>query len=132
MNLDEMFKMRAGKPIDDLVAELVMGWKKNGNIWEITTSVKGKSSSNLHNFSTSMDAAWMIAEMLADKGYAPNLVYDDNGHFALSFSGTNSIYPVCDVVTSFIEDQRLWCTSAPLAICKGALYQELKFKDGEK
>jgi hypothetical protein len=99
MSRDEILNMPAGREMDALVATEIMGREME--------------------YSTDIAAAWEVVLHEMGKGGCPNLVNDDDGHWALSFDGTNNI--PCTVQTSFIDDPRLWCDTAPLAICKAAL-----------
>jgi hypothetical protein len=71
-------------------------------------------------FSTDIAAAWEVVLHFMNDGWCPNLVNDDNGHWALSFVGCNNVAP-CTTQTSFIDYPELWCDTAPLAICRASL-----------
>ena len=87
----------------------------------------GHSSSCLEvvlPYSTVDAAAWEVVEKLVNDGYCPGLIYDDNGHWALSLEGTQNV-PIGpdpqDIATSFFVSADMWCDTAFLAICRTVL-----------
>ena len=73
--------------------------------------------------------AWEVLEKLVDDGYCPGLIYDDNGHWALSLEGTQNI-PIGpepqDIATTFFIEADMWCDTPLLAICHTALQVTLE------
>ena len=135
MNRDEILNMPAGKEMDALIATEIMG-RETVELQDAFCPYCGEEMrfcgtrswcsqckewrySPYMEYSTDIAAAWEVVLHEMDKGGCPNLVNDDDGHWALSFDGTNNI--LCTMQTSFIDDPRLWCDTAPLAICKAAL-----------
>lgn len=128
MTKDEIFKLRSGSQMDFAVATLVMSWHmippeidKDGLEWRLMWL--DKDNKFMHNDwhpSTDMNDAWEVVLYFADLGYAPNLIYDDDSHWALSFSGIQDVLP-CTSVQAWIDYPELWCTTAPMAICCGTL-----------
>ena len=68
--------------------------------------------------------AWEVVEKLTDKGQCPGLIFDDNGHWALSLEGAQNV-PIGpdpqDIATSFFLSADMWCETVPLTICRAAL-----------
>jgi hypothetical protein len=130
MTRDEILNMEAGRDMDALVAEKAMGWtrcriptqSKDDPLprgWNIGKGSGWEAKNCTPQFSTDIAAAWRVVLHEMNKGSCPNLVNDDNGHWALSFVGVNNI--PCTTQTSFVDDPRLWCDTASLAICRAAL-----------
>lgn len=112
MRRDEILAMPAGEEFDELVAEKIMPEKC------------GYARYGKFNPSVDIADAWEVVEHFADKGYCPALLFDDNGHWALSFEGAQSVAygdEPMDVSTTFFITKDLWCDTAPLAICRTAL-----------
>lgn len=144
MDKEYIFKLTAGKELDALIAEKIFDWRwvtgilafdhpciisperyKDKLDYIKDTNNHGNYIGQFLQYSTDMSNAWEIVLNLADRGYAPNLIYDDNGHWALSLSGYQDVAP-CTGVTAWIYYQELWCDTAPLAICKASLLNILK------
>jgi hypothetical protein len=129
MTHDEILAMPAGREMDALIAEKVMGYVRmhypDENSWgehyfdDEYPSADCYKQVHFDNWSTDIAAAWEVVLHFMNDGWCPNLVNDDNGHWALSFVGVNNI--PCTSQTSWIDDQRFWCDEAPLAICRAAL-----------
>lgn len=68
-------------------------------------------------YSTDISEAFKIFDKLIELGYCPNLVYDDNGHFALSTESVSHIGSKVPFINVVI-DESLWCDTVPLAICR--------------
>ena len=135
-------KLEAGRELDALVAEKVMGWTWcagprpfDGMImrWlfapgkEKLSLAKGNEpmgSLSMPHYSTDVAAAWEVVERLVDDGHCPGLIFDDNGHWALPLEGTQNC-PMGpgpqDIATSFFIEADMWAETAPLAICRAAL-----------
>lgn len=65
-------------------------------------------------------AAWPLVEEMADNGYCPALIFDDNGHWALTTDGVQT----CpsgdepeDISTTFFVTRDQWQDTATRAIC---------------
>ena len=131
MTRDEILNMPAGREMDALIAERVMGHEVNKNVTVWRTGGKtwiepyGEGFTTLAYYSTDIAAAWQIVELMTKNGYAPNLVNDDNGNWYLAFDGTQDLGTVT-FVTAFTDIPELWCESAPLAICRAALLATLE------
>ena len=108
MTHDEIDKLEAGRKLDALVAEKVMGWI-SGNSATVTTTGDVKWFET-PAYSTSISAAWEVVEKFEDSEVFRN--DDDNGpiewHCRLGYWKTgilgHGIAP-----------------TAPLAICRAAL-----------
>jgi hypothetical protein len=134
MTEDEIKSMHAGYEIDILVAKEVMGWRLIPEEDLPSTEVDGevehwaqmwldKDNKFMHNDffpSTDMNDAWEVVLYFESKGWCPNLVNDDAGHWALSFVGVNDLSP-CTYQNVWIDFPEQWCDTAPLAICRSAL-----------
>ena len=142
--MDNVDKMEAGRELDALVAEKVMGWKWPDDRcpicgWKYEVSVdKGCVPDNCSlrpapeirecdkygAYSTDIAAAWKVVEKLVNSGWCVGLLFDDNGHWALATDGTQNV-PLGDgpedIATTFFIEKELWCDTAPLAICRAAL-----------
>lgn len=145
MTRDEIINMPAGRKMDALIAELVMGLSvehlpvryEEGNTedgadgWSGFVCPRCRRPQDMldepcaKNYSTDITAAWQVVELLSNDGYAPNLVNDDGGKWYLSFDGTQNLDPVT-FVTAFTDTPELWCESAPLAICRAALLADVE------
>lgn len=132
MTDDEIKNMPAGKEMDTLVGETVMGWHLIPDEY-IDDEFEGikhwaqmwldKDNKLMHNeFSPSedMNDAWEVVLYFESEGWCPNLVNDDAGHWALSFIGMNDLSP-CTYQNVWIDFPELWCDTAPHAICRAAL-----------
>ena len=131
-------KLEAGPETDVLMAERVMGWKTLPNpdgsitiynqadkyLGLIWCEVDYPDCGPYWQPSTDIAAAWEVIEKLADEGHCPGLIYDDNGHWALSLEGAQDV-PIGpdpqDIATSFFVNADMWCDTAPLTICRAAL-----------
>jgi hypothetical protein len=75
-------------------------------------------------YSICVDAAWEVVEKLTDEGNCPGLLFDDNGHWALSLEGAQDV-PIGpdpqDIATTFFIEADMWADTVPLAICIAAL-----------
>jgi hypothetical protein len=83
-------------------------------------------------YSSDMAAAWQVVEKLADDGYCPGLIFDDNGHWSLSLDGSQNV-PTKegeqDIWTNFYVEADAWFDDAALAICVTVL--KVYDSDGE-
>jgi hypothetical protein len=65
-----------------------------------------------------------VVEKLTDEGNCPGLLFDDNGHWALSLEGAQDV-PIGpdpqDIATTFFIEADMWADTVPLAICIAAL-----------
>jgi hypothetical protein len=85
MNKDDILNMPAGREMDALVAEKVMGF---GVAWSsypppiVTggTAETIKTWLTLPNYSTNITAAWVVIERMRaiDEHWCPNVCWDDN------------------------------------------------------
>ena len=139
-------KLEAGRELDALVAEQHFGWQwalfeqafteaatrtlvlPNSSMLERPASGKEQRSKHYHcrvpHYSTDDAPAWEVVDKLLDEGYCPALLYDDNGHWALSLEGMQNV-PIGpdpqDIATSFFINADMWCDTRPLAICRAVL-----------
>lgn len=66
-------------------------------------------------------AAWSVVEHEVENGACPALLYDDNGHWALSQCGAQTLSigdDPQDIATTFIVEAEMWSDTPALAICK--------------
>jgi hypothetical protein len=133
VNID---KLDAGRELDALVAERVMGWKNLEYYPAISGRKPGYAPAGWYGdgpngevylnryYSTRIKDAWLVIEKLINDGNCPGLLYDDNGHWALALEGTQNV-PIGDnaqdIATQFFVSANDWAESAPLAICRAAL-----------
>ena len=119
----------AGRCLDTWVVEVVMGWKlHNSHYPELSTWIdeagKVLKYFKTWNPSSDIDAAWKVVEHLTNNGYCPAILFDDNGHWAMSTDGSQSV-PMSsdteDISTMFFVKKNEWANSAPLAICRAAI-----------
>ena len=129
MEENEIKNILPGLEMDTLVAVKVMGWHMippeedddDGIPWKAMWL--DKDNKFMHNDffpSTDMNDAWEVVLYFESKGWCPNLVNDDNGHWALSFVGLNDL-PPCTYQNVWIDSPEQWCDTAPHAICHTAL-----------
>ena len=75
-------------------------------------------------YSSDIAAAWDVVEHLTNNGYCPAILFDDNGHWAMSTDGSQSV-PMSsdteDISTMFFVKKNEWANSAPLAICRASI-----------
>ena len=129
MTRDEILNMPAERATDIKIAKFVMGHKITIGAptdWSETkyTDANNNPCYPISHYSTDISAAWEVVLHFMNAGWCPNLINNDNGQWALSFVGVNDI--PCTSQTSWIDDQRLWCDEAPLAICRAALLAVLE------
>jgi hypothetical protein len=134
MDENKIKNMLPGKEMDYLIATEVMGWhlipdedstpeEKEFGILHWKEMWLDKYDKIMHNDffpSTNMNDAWEVVLYFESKGWCPNLVNDDGGHWALSFIGMNDLSP-CTYQNVWIDFPELWCDTAPHAICRAAL-----------
>jgi hypothetical protein len=118
MTRDEILAMEAGREMDRLICEeiFMIDVEDGHEDWFYEELVP--------HYSTSISAAWEVVLHEMNNGSCPNLINDDDGHWALSFEGTNNV--PCTVQTSFIKYPELWCDEAPIAICRAVLLEALE------
>lgn len=136
MAIDELL---AGRELDALIAEKVMGWKRipvppdaNGHFagealmqtdpppnfrWNPLGKIPFDTW--VPHFSTDIAAAWQVVEKLVAEGYCPALLYDDEGHWGLFFDGVSQAEAQPESYVVFTTPA--WADTAPLAICLAAL-----------
>lgn len=135
MTKEEIFNLQPGEEANIAVATYVMNWHmippetdEDGIHWRLMWL--DENNRMMHNDwfpSSDMADAWEVVLHLADRGYAPNLIYDDDGHWGLSFEGMQDVAP-CTYVTAWIDEPELWCDTAPLAICRAALLVVMRWE----
>ena len=112
-----MQNMRAGRELDALVAEKVMGWTNTreqafevtrGQLVLIGVSPDGDDLAPVPEFSTDIGAAWSVVERMVRDGHNVELKYTANGW-------------QCVVEWHFEESPFALADEAPLAICRAAL-----------
>jgi len=128
MEENEIKNILPGLEMDTLVAVKVMDWHmippekdEDGIPWRAMWL--DKDNKFMHNDffpSTDMNDAWEVVLYFESKGWCPNLVNDDDGHWALSFVGLNDL-PPCTYQNVWIDSPEQWCDTAPHAICRTAL-----------
>ena len=102
--------MKAGREIDALVAEKVMGFGYRYSSWRGIYVAVGE----VPHYSTRIQDAWLVVERLMEKGWSCNIVYHDPGDCLCEFWGGK-------------EGNKHWreianhLPSVPLAICLVAL-----------
>ena len=126
MNRKEILEMPAGREMDALIAEKVIGWR----IDELTAySPSGSSCARhpkgdwwLNYYSTNMDAAWEIVEKFVSKGYGVHVYrhgdWNDKNGKRYWQSYMDFRFPIVDADT------------APLAICRAALLAVMDASSG--
>ena len=119
MNKDEILNMSAGREMDMLVGEKVMGWIYNqlGDAW-IREGQPWVGCDAFHP-STDISAAWDVVEKL-HSDFSIDLSYDD----------PQTIEPIkwcCELYAKSepYQDYEARADSAPLAICRAALLATL-------
>ena len=95
--------MNAGRELDALVAEKVMGWKDPSPVFGLMEDVEGNANFP-PDYSTSIAAAWRVVE----KWQGDITVDRRNEHFKVTFYKPSYEYEV-------------WAETLPLAICLAAL-----------
>lgn len=125
MTKDEILKMEAGRELDALVADRVMGWKSTGGrhlAWEKGNGLitwEDSSWGNGFRPSTEIYAAWEVVEKFFRKG-TQTLIIGCRGRafsFRCYWNGNRG---------EAIAD------SAPLAICRAALMAVMGEEEAEK
>ena len=125
MNRDEILNMPAGREMDTLVAEKIMGWER-GNIsalpqgdipvWH-TGEGKGWKTHQSINWSPStvINSAWEVVEKILEKPCSINVQteFHSDGNHSSCF-----IHPYPRGTTNLIMGHG---STAPLAICRAAL-----------
>ena len=148
MTRDEILAMEAGRELDALVAERVMGWHQeyiisiNNEETPIANTPEFMFPPDTHDFddiervpaySTDIAAAWLVVEKMhslydaspnCEEGGTLLFAYNGGGSYAASFDGA------CDLVNEWWEvavsvPYVAHACSAPLAICQAALLSEI-------
>jgi hypothetical protein len=108
--------MKAGRELDALIAEKVMGWEYRDNFYswgELVTPAhwikdNGWTTDKTPNYSESIADAWLVVEKLRGLGTVD--LMDDDGKRWISL-----------IIPKFKAHVRAQAETAPLAICKAAL-----------
>jgi len=87
--------MKAGRELDALIAEKVMGWEFHANagwyepgMWETNTACRA-APCGVRGWrpSTRIQDAWQVVEKLMEKGWSCNIIYHDPGDCLCEFWG---------------------------------------------
>jgi hypothetical protein len=120
--LIEVAQMPAGKEMDSLIAERVMGWAKHPHVDSPTYWWEGPTKSylidNLPHFSSDIAAAWQVVEQLQQRGYTRITVGLQGLGKTVDFCHIEGDGPAWHEV---IDGHGHDAFSLPLAICRGAL-----------
>ena len=123
MTRDEILNMPAGREMDALVAEKVMGWT-NPRItpsgrFRITPPMGGKYHGGQMppKYSTDIAAAWQVVEWLMERGDV-FVEYWSDGEW---FVADKPVGVRQDATTAMCDGKATGEMSAPLAICRAAL-----------
>jgi len=112
MTRDEIMAMEAGREMDALVAEKVMGWelrtfKSNGvDFWHIPGTVRCELDAP--KFSTDIGAAWEVVEKMIGEMWNLSLEYQSAVYW-------------CEFGKTCVPGDGEIADTAPLAICRAAL-----------
>jgi len=111
MTKEKIMATRAGKKLDAMVAETVMGnrYVRDETFGDMEITPEGINSI-LQPYSSDITAAWDVLERM--KGYNPRLAFDTHSRkweAAFSFNEAEFTFPM------------VLATTAPEAICKAAL-----------
>ena len=119
---EEILNEPAGSRMNIWIAQYKFGYDLDGKHPNLPIRFVGAPP----DYSFDISAAWEVVEKLVSEGYCPALIYDDSGHWALSFDGMQS-FPVAvggdpdEIFTTCFVPKIYWCNTAPLAICRAAL-----------
>ena len=118
MTHDEIMKLEAGRELDTLVAERVMGWKLKSHKWidgetrlgDFPEDKKetGTSYRRVLKYTTDISAAWEVVEKMNSEGFAFYILWTTGIPWAM-FDKDSSMEYSAEADT------------APLAICRAAL-----------
>lgn len=114
--------------MDIAIAVEVMGWHRfMGDIWsEKLDDTFSRAIVDWHP-STDWRDAGMVLEHLANSGLSPQLLYDDNGHWALTFevAATCRWEPegTSDTTLWAFAEAHEWADTPTRAICEAAVRQ---------
>ena len=139
MNLtrEEIENMPAGKEINALVAEEIMGWHSNGFDWldadnryqhRLSSGYEDAEDFHLINWNPSESIlwAWEVKNyMVAEKGYHFSMQTNENcGNVvgSCAFTEVTELYVAGNTYKVFIENDE------PLAICRAALLAVMEAK----
>ena len=119
MTKEKILAMRAGKGLDVMVAEKVMGHRyvRDETFGDMEIGPEGVNNL-LQPYSSDIATAWDVLEQM--KGYNPRVSFDTHSQkweAAFSFSEAEFTFPV------------VLATTAPEAICKAALLAFLEVKN---
>jgi hypothetical protein len=110
--------MEPGRELDALVAEKVMGWKRDGMSWIDTDGEIRYYEASKYEPSTSIAAAWEVVEAMRMRGFSLNL------NQVIHADGSNEWY----VQVQFFKNPKGYnpggyepAAAAPHAICLAAL-----------
>jgi hypothetical protein len=119
-------KMEAGKELDALVAEKVMGWTgikhdhaAGGHIVFTTGTPEGRSRPSHHpvpSYSTAIMYAWQVVEKMGERGYWFDIHDTYTGTRAVAFMQKEDGEQLAGWIAGHAND-----VSVPLAICLAAL-----------
>jgi len=112
MNYDEM---PAGREMDVLIAEKVMGWKWDSRD-EVFYDQEGRSRVDIFNrFSSEIEYAWMVVEKIIAMSYT---VLVSNGKHSPPRQTWHCIITIIPQQGGYRDG---YADTAPLAICRAAL-----------
>lgn len=117
LTLKQIDQLQAGKELDALIAEHVMGWRKSEHPLDNDVWIEDQPDYSIHTrslpaFSTEMDFAWEVAEIIQSEGYALTI-------YALS---PESFY---SWMVSIQGEGREYSNNVAETICKVALKAKL-------
>jgi len=122
MNREEILAMPAGRDLDALIAENVMGWKDRGIGYSFEDNINGYEcvlyidKDKLPHYSTDIAAAWQVIEWLekntTEKYNSPSLFSVPHGWSMVLYEKRDNHAP------AWLD---AFAPTAPLAICRAAL-----------
>ena len=120
--------MEAGRELDALIAEKVMGqdtrWLEvlHGEHRLVWFKQNWGYGDDVPHYSTRIQDAWLVVEKMTGDGFCPALIFDDNGSWVMAFDGIQNLPEDDDpLITSFCIESKMIADTAPLAICLAAL-----------
>ena len=115
--------MTAGRALDALVAERVMGYKVvEEKIHDIDNfgDAYVVSKSSIYNYSTSIAAAWEVVERMRERKVLV-IINDTGGSYRARFFTQQERWRIDEWVARPDEALTVWAATAPLAICLAAV-----------
>jgi len=127
--MDKKIKELSAYELDEAVSVEVMGWKiveREGHSFYDTGT--GNENNLMLPFlwrpSLVVGQAHDILSKMAESGFCPAIIYDDDGHWAVPTESVSSVAwsgTPADLSVAYFIEESMWCDTIARAICESAL-----------